>query len=100
MAEPAPGSVVSIISGRLPAERVQGLVAAYRAALAAGIPSGILATYAVDAGGGEVRIMTVWRSRADLEAMIATGEEPVARRLIREAGGEPRAEFLDVLASG
>lgn len=99
MTVPAQVSVVSIISGRLPAENVEGLVAAYRAAVAAGIPSGILATYALNAGGGEVRIMTVWRSRADLEAMIATGEEPLARRLIREAGGEPRAEFLDVLAS-
>lgn len=31
--------------------------------------------------------------------MVATGEEPFARRLIREAGGEPTAEFFDVLES-
>jgi len=31
--------------------------------------------------------------------MVASSEEPLARRLIREAGGVPRAEFFNVVAA-
>jgi hypothetical protein len=35
----------------------------------------------------------VWQRRADLDAMLASGEEPFARRLIRSAG-HPRVVAL------
>ena len=50
-------------------------------------------------GHGTVAIVSVWRDRADLDAMLKSGEEPFARRLIREADAEPRAEFFDIRAS-
>ena len=61
--------VVSIVTGQFAADLVPGFFDAYRAVITAGLPPSILATYALDAGHGEVRIMTIWRSRADLETM-------------------------------
>ncbi|MBI3751185.1 MAG: hypothetical protein HY263_05960 [Chloroflexi bacterium] len=88
--------VISIVRGDIPAERIAGLVAAYGEAIEHGRPPAIVETF-LASGSGTVAIVTVWRERADLEAMVASGEEPLARRLIREAGGAPQVEFLDVL---
>lgn len=89
--------VISIVRGDIPAERIAGLVAAYGGAIEHGRPPAIVETFLGTSGSGTVAIVTVWRERADLEAMVASGEEPLARRLIREAGGAPQVEFLDVL---
>jgi hypothetical protein len=50
--------------------------------------------------GGEddtMAIATVWNSREDLNGYIASVEEPLARRILREAGGEPQAKFFDIV---
>ena len=92
------GPVFSLVRGKILATRVDEVVATYQAALAAGPPPGIVKTYLLSDGTGTVVVATVWRDRATLDAMRRTGQEPFAPRLIREAGGEPSAEFFDVIA--
>lgn len=91
--------VMSMIRGVVAADRLEEVRGPYAAAITAGTPPGIVTTYLLSGPGDLVAIATIWRDRAALDAMIATGEEPLARRLIREAGGEPSAEFFEVMAS-
>lgn len=91
--------VVSMVRGMVEPGRLDEVLLPYQAALAEGLPAAIVDTYLGRTVDGSVVILTVWRDRSDLEAMRASDEEPFARKLIREAGGEPTAEFLDVLAS-
>ena len=90
---------LSIVRGEVDPSRLEALVAAYVAGIRAGTPPAIVATYLATGDGTSVAILTLWRDRSDLQAMATSGEEPFARRLIREAGGEPVVEFLDVAGS-
>lgn len=92
------GMVLSLVRGTVADERLHEVADPYQAALTGGPPPPIAATYLLTGVDGSVAIATFWHDRADLDALIATGEEPFARRLIREAGGTPSAEFFDVVA--
>ncbi len=93
--------VISFVRGTISPEARQEVAERFSAALASGLPPAIEQTYLLTGDGDAVAILTVWRDRAALETMMASGEEPFARRLIREAGGQPMVEFLDVaVASG
>jgi hypothetical protein len=61
------------------------------------LPPAIRKTYSLAAEDGTVAMVTVWRSREDLEVVRSGPEEPFARRVLREAAGDPSAEFFDVL---
>lgn len=91
------GAVITVVSATLDEARIDGVVEAYESGLSGEKPAAILATY-LARESDVVSVVTVWRDRAALDAMIASGE-PFARRLLREAGGEPEAHFLDVLAA-
>lgn len=92
------GQIVSLVRGVVAPDRLAALEADYRAGLVAGLPSGIVRTYLLRGPSGEVAIATVWRDQAALDAIRASGEEPLARRLIREAGSEPTVDLFEVLA--
>jgi hypothetical protein len=92
-------AVLSIVRGTVEPDAVDGIVARYEAGLAQPRPPGLVSSWLLSGRDGAVAIATLWRDRALLDAMIATGEEPFARRLIREAGGSPNAEFFEVLAA-
>jgi len=47
-------------------------------------------------GARERAVAAVSRSRGDLDAIRASGEEPLARQLLREAGEDPTASFFDI----
>lgn len=81
--------VVTHVTGVVQPDGAHQIAEAYRAAVAEGLGPAIEETFLLGADGGRVTIVTVWRRRADLEAMLASGDEPLARRLIREAGGTP-----------
>lgn len=93
-------AVISMVEAIVPPDRVAALSSAYSKVLASGRPPSILHTYLVARPPDRVAVITIWRSREDLQAMLDSGQEPVARRLIREAGGTPEASFLDVLVAG
>jgi heme-degrading monooxygenase HmoA len=92
--------VVTIASGSIDPARVDDVESRYRRELESAPPTGIEQTYLLRGDGGRVAVVTFWRSRADLDAMRASGEEPFARRLIREAGGTPEVAIYDVAAGG
>jgi heme-degrading monooxygenase HmoA len=98
MEVPDMANVVSLVRGIVPAERTDDLERAYTQALRDGPPPAIEETFLLKADGGQVAILSVWRGRADLDAMLASGEEPFARRLIRTAGGTPEATIYEVVA--
>ena len=91
--------LVTIVSGTVPPERVTDVQDEYERSVADRLPPGLERTFLLQSEPGVIAIASVWRDRAALEAMIATGQEPLARRLIREAGGTPEPAFYDVIAS-
>jgi hypothetical protein len=90
-------AVLTFVSARIPMDRHDGVTRAYSEAVAEGLPAEIRETFLV-ADGETMAIATVWHSRQDLDAMLASGAEPLARRLLREAGGDPEARFFDIHA--
>jgi hypothetical protein len=90
--------VLSLVTATIAPDRVADVLGPYREALAAGPPPGIRQTFLLVGDDGTVGIATVWHSRDALDAMRSSGEEPLARRLLREAGGTPDVRFFDVAA--
>src|SRR5687767_10617243 len=91
------GAVVTWVSGRIAAERQQEVAGPYAQAIASGPPPGIDQTMLIR-DGDEMGIVTVWTRREDLEAAMTSNEEPLARRLIRQAGGTPSVRVFEVVA--
>lgn len=89
-------AVVSFVSARVDPKRHGDVVEPYEAAVSVGLPPGIRQTFLLVGDDGTLAIATLWESREALDAMLASGQEPLARRLLREAGGEPSASFFDV----
>jgi hypothetical protein len=89
--------VLSLVRGVVQPEAVDGVRSRYAAGIVGARPPGLDATWLLQGSDGSLAIATLWRDRAALDAMVATGDEPFARRLIREAGGTPTAEFFEVL---
>ena len=88
--------MVTWVSGRVAAERQDEVSGPYAAGIAGGLPPGIDLTMLIR-DGDEMGIVTVWARREDLDAMIASNEEPFARRLIREAGGTPSVRVFELV---
>jgi len=91
------GAVVTWVSGRVVADRQHEVTEAYAEGIAAGLPPAIDQTMLIR-DGDELSIVTVWPRREDLEAILASDEEPFARRLIRQAGGTPSVRILELVA--
>jgi len=89
--------LVTWVSAQIARDRHHEVTEPYAAALAAGLPPGIAQTMLIR-DGDELGIMTVWTRRKDLDAMIESGEEPFARRLLRSAGGTQVVRVFDVEA--
>ncbi len=90
-------NVITMVSARIPAARVPDLTGAFSQAVRAGLPGQRRQTFLLRGEGDLWRIVTVWRSREDLDAYLASVDEPFARRLLRDAGGTPEADVFDVI---
>ncbi|MGH2489739.1 MAG: hypothetical protein ACRDFR_09015 [Candidatus Limnocylindria bacterium] len=90
--------VVTLVTGRIPAERVDEVTDPYRQALKDGPPPTLEETFLLRHEGEEIGILSVWRRCIDLDDMLASGEEPFARRLIREAGGTPEVKIYEIVS--
>jgi heme-degrading monooxygenase HmoA len=90
-------TVVSFVRAQIEPERREEVRRAYAQMVQRDLPPAIRKTYLLATEDGTVAIATVWRSREDLDVVRSGPEEPFARRVLREAGGDPRAEFFDVL---
>jgi hypothetical protein len=89
--------VVTLVSGRIQSDRVAEVTDPYREALKNGPPPDLEETFLLAGDAGQVAILTVWHRRADLDAMLASGEEPFARRLIRSAGATPEVSIYEIV---
>jgi heme-degrading monooxygenase HmoA len=91
--------VVTVLSARVDVNRVQDLERAYQAALVE-LPSGILETFLVrdTRSTGSYQIITVWKSRADLDAMRSSGVTPKGVQIFQSVGAGPDVSVLDVIA--
>jgi len=91
--------VVTLVTGRVRAERVDEVTDPYRQALRDGPPPDLEETFLLRREGEEeIGILSVWHRRADLDAMLASGEGPFARRLIRSAGGTPEVRIYEIVS--
>jgi heme-degrading monooxygenase HmoA len=59
---------------------------------------GIRQTFLLVGDDNTVAVATGWESREALDGMLASREEPFARRLLREAGGDPQFRLFEVAA--
>ena len=93
--------IVSFVEGKVQPDQIDVLVQAYRDLLAAGLPDAIRATYLVQAADDAAlwRIVTIWRSREDLQAMRASTPVPPAVQVFRSAKAEPAVRLFDVIVS-
>ena len=90
--------VLTLVSAVIAADRRDEVTRGYRQAIAAGLPDGIRETFLLVHDDGTLAIATVWEDEGKLEAMRSSGEEPLARRLLREAGGDPELRVFGVAA--
>ena len=88
-------AVVSLVSARVASERREEMRRQFAETVGLGLPAAIRQTFLLE-DEDEMAIATAWRSREDLDTVRAAPEEPFARRVLREAGGEPVARFFDV----
>jgi heme-degrading monooxygenase HmoA len=66
------------------------------------LPPGISQTFLVrDTRSSSVfQIITVWRSRADLNAMKASGDTPKGVQMFQSVGAAPELSLFEVVAHG
>lgn len=89
--------VVTVVAAHVAEERGSELRHSFAGATA-NLPPGILQTFLLRVPGGhEWRILTVWRSREELESYRASVEVPEAIRVFRAVGSEPVLGDFDVL---
>ena len=80
-------AVVTAVEGVVPADRVSDLLDTFPAG---DLPPFILATtLAKDAGSDRWRVVTIWRSREELDEYVASVDTPAALAAFRAAGVEP-----------
>jgi len=88
--------VMTVVSAQIAPERTDEVTEPFRQAVRNGMPERHHATLL--RGEGDIWwIVSTWRSRADLDAYLTSVDEPFARRLLRQAGGEPVVRILDVV---
>ena len=90
--------VVTFVRGRVAPGRSAEVTGRYRDALRQGLPGGLERTWLLAGADGELAIVSLWKSRTALATMASSTDEPLARRLIREAGGQPIVTVYDVVA--
>jgi heme-degrading monooxygenase HmoA len=88
--------VVTMVSAHVRPERVADVIEGFVAAVRAGMPER-RHTSLFRGDGDLMRIVTVWRSREDLERYRATAQEPLAVTLLEQAGGTPVVDVLELV---
>jgi hypothetical protein len=90
--------VVSMVSALslIPLERVDEVIAEFAAAMRRGMPER-RHTSLYRGEGGLMRIVTVWRSREDLDRYLASVDRPFACRVLEDAGGQTVIDVLELV---
>jgi hypothetical protein len=90
------GHVLSVTSATLPPESESAVVEAYRT-VTAQLPHMVLHTSLVRGEGNDWRIITLWRSRDQLEEYRRSVQTPAAIKIFQDAGARPDVAILDVV---
>jgi hypothetical protein len=85
-----------MVTATIAPDRVAEITGAFSEAVRAGMPERRQTTL-LRGEGNLWSVMTVWRSREDLDSYLSSVDEPFARRLFRTAGGEPTAAIFEVV---
>jgi hypothetical protein len=90
--------VVTMLEARVPPEKEGDLLHEY-GGVEDGLPPFIVESFLLHAPESELwRIVTVWRSREELEDYRASVETPEGVRIFRAVGSEPTLTIFDVAA--
>lgn len=88
--------VVTMLEASVQADREKALTDAY-ASISGDLPPAIVETLLLHAVGSDAwRIVTVWRSRQDLDDYRASVETPAGVLVFRAADAEPTLTMFDV----
>lgn len=91
--------VISMVEGRVAVDKQEALQAEYQQEVLQGLPAGILQTFllrkADDAAAW--RIITVWKSMAELQAVRQSPEQPPAMRMFKSAGVDATLTVFEVV---
>ena len=90
--------VLTVLEASVPHDRVADLLRAFEETRNSPIPPFIVRSFLLrsDQDPDLWRIMTVFRSRQDLEAMRASGETPRGVAMFRAAGAEPTFSLFSI----
>lgn len=90
--------VMTILEAHVPQENWSALERAFSQAVKRMVEPGLVQTFLAQSSKDASlwRIMTVWSSRAALEAMRSTGETPRGLLIFKEAGAEPTLSVFDL----
>jgi hypothetical protein len=90
--------VVTMVSARIAPERIAEVIEAFGAAVRAGMPER-RHTSLFRGDGNLVRIVTVWRSREELEQYLSRVDRRrgFAVTLLEGAGGKPVVDVLELV---
>jgi heme-degrading monooxygenase HmoA len=90
---------MTVLTARVDPDRVEDLEGAFAAA-AAELPEGIVESFLLrdSRSASSFQIVTLWRSRAALEAMRSSGVTPKGIQIFQSVGAAPDVAVLDVVA--
>jgi quinol monooxygenase YgiN len=88
--------VITTLEARLTPEQAEKLKALYRQAKAEAQPGFVSYLSNNQTDRSLWRIVTVWKSQAELDAMLATGKTPRGKAMFLEVGAEPTLSIWDV----
>ncbi len=91
--------VLSVTSATVPPESEAAVIDAYRVATST-LPHMVLRTFLVKGDAGDWQIITLWRSREQLEEYRRSVDTPAGIKIFRDAGAEPTVRVFEVAASG
>ncbi len=93
-------SMLTVADATVAEDRVAELVEGFRAMVGEGLPEGLLRTELLRGRDGRWRVQSLWRERADLDALRSSGKPPAALELFRSVGSEHTHDvfFVEVTA--
>ncbi len=90
--------VLTVLEAQVPPNRVSDLLRAFEETRTSALPPFIVRSFLVrgDRDPDVWRIMTVFRSREELDAMRTSGQTPRGVEMFRAAGAEPTFSVLTI----
>lgn len=89
--------VVTIVTARIAPDRIDDVIAGFGDAVRRGTIPEHRHTSLLRGEGGLMRILSVWRTRADFDHYLETAEHPFAVTLLRRAGGDPVVDIHELV---